>query len=144
VRTDGSKIDFSWKICLDAKLPSLRSDVLFALREAIALQTMEFKGRMFAGQPLIPCALTGALVAIDKCHVDHIAPDSFENLVERWLETEGLSYEEVRLGASPDGYSKQMIDPLQRAGWRQFHQQHAKLRILSTPAHLSLPRPQQQ
>lgn len=142
VRTDGTKEDFSWKICLDGKLPSVRSDALFAMREAIADQTMHFKVQAFGGQSRAPCALTGQLVPMDGCHIDHVSPRTFESLVLVWLHRHDLELEDVELRDSADGYSKQMANPGQISSWTEFHRRNAQLRILSPHAHLTLTKTQ--
>jgi hypothetical protein len=133
-RVDGTSIDFSWQICLDAKCPDKATLVEDSLRNSVVDQVIAFREAAFANTKELVCPLTGELVNSRECHVDHIPPGTFEVMVTVWLMRRGLTYDGIALEPAPDGYGQELANPDQRASWRAFHALHAKLRVVSCRA----------
>lgn len=125
VRTDGTRVDFSYKTCLTP--PSVASSLRNALRNEIIYQIVAFK-HAHLGEL---CPYTGEVVTCADAHVDH-APPEFADLMKRWLAG--------RTPAVIDDHSKagsreQLACEADRASWREFHQQNASLVLCTKSGH---------
>lgn len=107
------------------------------MRDAVADQVMEFRDRAFAETDQLVCRLTGVPISKYHSHVDHISPNTFAAIAEDWLKVNKLSFAEVELARSHDGYGWTLSAPEQIAGWSYFHRAHAQLRLLSPQGNLS-------
>jgi hypothetical protein len=136
-RIDGTSIDFSWKICIDGQLPERRIDVLASMRSAVADQILAFRDSSFSKEDLLQCPITGEPITRSNCHVDHIFPKTFLGLAGGWLKQFDLSFEEIQLARSADGYGWDLADFKQTLSWQSFHRINADLRIVSRRANLS-------
>jgi Protein of unknown function (DUF3223) len=134
-RRDGSSTDFSFHACIDGRKD--RRDRLEALRRAIEPSILRFRDQQFASGPMT-CPFLSVGLSPSSCHVDHVSPDSFLVLAERWLSTGGLSISCIHITPPQDNQLVAvMTDDTQRAGWVAFHDEHARLRIISPLANLS-------
>lgn len=141
VRRDGSETDFSFMECLKPASP--KRNVLDALRTAIKDQVFAFKDEAFLKKDTVRCAVTGEPVSRHACHVDHEPPKTFEALAEEFLGSEGLDYLALAVGGYGDGeQEKRLLDPQLASRWAEFHRQHARLRITTKRANLSIVRKQ--
>lgn len=135
-RLDGSFTDFSFHACIDGR--SIRRDILEALRRAIAGQIVEFRESFFSSASTALCPLSGTAISRNSYHVDHAPPAKFMVLIERWLAGQALALEQVQI--TPPGDAQivtEMTCPAQRASWKGFHLQEARLRMLSPLGNLS-------
>jgi hypothetical protein len=137
MRTDGTFIDFSWKICIDGQLPSRRVCVLAAMREAVADQILAFREKAFGRDYQLICPITGRIVTIEDSHVDHALPKTFVSLADFWLMAEKKSFETIKLCRAQDGYGWELSDSLECKSWQSFHARNASLRMVSRQANLS-------
>jgi hypothetical protein len=132
-RVDGTRTDFSFLECLT---PSKHEQkVKSALRVEVRADVLAFKQWFFTtnGEQVL-CALTGVLVAWDTCHVDH--EPSFASLVKGWMAIENLTWDLLRVRPHLDGeIEERLLDPPAIESWVQYHRQHARLQIVSIPAH---------
>ena len=136
VRTDGTYTDVSFHICIDGS--NDRRDVFHALRHAIADQVISFQRAAFAGDILPICPYTNEILSFSDAHVDHTPPDTFFALATRWLQHNGLEYQDVSLVDNADNqWVRVLRDQTQEDSWRAFHQISARLRIISRIANLS-------
>jgi hypothetical protein len=136
-RVDGSSIDFSWKICIDGSLPERRIDVLASMRSAVADQILAFRDAKFSGENHLLCPITGISLTKNDSHVDHVSPRTFLALADDWLKSLGLSFDQVQLTRSMDGYGWRMADLEQTSSWQSFHRSSAILCVVSRQANLS-------
>jgi hypothetical protein len=138
IRNDESLCDFSWRKCLNGE----QQETLHrqAMRVAIVPQVLAFKNTRLASG-MQHCEINGLRLTSENCAVDHIAPQTFDVVVDEWLKTMGLSIDSVEISLSRDlQFNRSMTNPAQMASWLHYHQTHAKLRLLSREAHLSLPK----
>ena len=136
-RIDGTSIDFSWKICIDGKLPERRIDVLASMRDAVADQILSFRDAEFLGDGLLRCPITSERIRKNDCHIDHVFPRTFLTLANDWLKRSNLSFDQIQLVRSADGYGWALTDFEQTSFWQSFHRINAVLRVVSRRANLS-------
>lgn len=130
-RVDGSSTDFSYYKCISA--PSDVAEVRKAMRRAVADQVIAFKRGVVEQGPLV-CAVTGEPLTWDSAHVDH-APPVFLVLADQWAALAG-GYPAIHLSPSKDGeIGRTLLNP---EPWQAFHQEQARLRIVSRLTNLSL------
>jgi hypothetical protein len=132
-RTDGSSTDFSWRECITET--SHRTRVLTAMREAIVPQKLAFK-QAESGAGQLRCAITGENLTWDNAEVDHLPP-GFTALADAFAAAAG-GYGKIPLVPSADGMIGRPMEPDHESGWTQYHQQQARLQILSVAEHRKL------
>lgn len=145
VRTDGTETDVSYLECLRHSSP--RQKILSAARGVVRNDIAAFKHAAFAqAGPLFPvvCPLTATRLTPDTAHVDHIPPTTFEALVDAFMQHEGLLFtSDLVQPHHSDGQVMDIFDSAVLAtAWRQFHQAHARLRLVSVQGNLRQPRRQ--
>jgi len=122
--------------------PSLRVYNMGFLRRVIDDQIQDFRRQSFANDPVIPCSMTGILIAWPQADVDHCTPHTFESIAESFAIQENLLWEaqwEVQPSPHRKGsWCTEFKDPSLTQRWKDFHRTHARLRILSKEAHRSL------
>ncbi len=131
-RTDGTQVHFRENDCIT--LPKNRSSVMRVCRDAVELQIRVFRQQNGRGLHMT-CPISGEIIFTKAAHVDHEKP-TFEQLVETWLNEEGLAFEQVKFDESSPGAG--LADKELEQRWKAFHYQHAKLRLVSEKANLSL------
>lgn len=139
VRRDGSETDFSYKKCVRPVNHSTM--VKAAFREAIAYQVSSIKTRFFQEYAdsggFIQCPITLDFVTWQDAHVDHIPPDTFQALLGQFLIERDMSLDNISLapGYRGEGYQ---LPPDIAADWTAWHQQRARLRVISAFANIHL------
>ena len=140
VRCDGSATDFSYKSCIDGKKQAPKDEFIRACRQAIQAHITEDRQRFFAEAPAPTCALTGVPLTHKTAHVDHCPPYTFARIVEAFVVLHGLDINNPRL--IDNGGDGVMIptfaDLTLREKFIQFHNNHAKLRVISTAANMTI------
>lgn len=141
VRTDGTRAIFSHnrlRQTPETTEERHRRRALDALREAIVSQIKEFKNENYL-PGVTRCLLTNEI--INEPHVDHEKPQTFEALVEEWMEINGFQFSDIKVNSDTDNKTfETMADGAQLESWQRYHAIHAKLRILSKRGNLSLAR----
>ncbi|MDX3589067.1 DCL family protein [Streptomyces europaeiscabiei] len=136
VRLDGEVADFSWNACLTPL--SHRTQVLAALRHAIADQVAASRNAALnSGQPLV-CSVTGAPIpSATELHIDHAAP-TFLDLAEEFIAANG-GVDVLRiLPDSGAGISYiELEDKALERRWQDHHQKRAVLRPVLKRVNLS-------
>lgn len=133
-RIDGTRTDFSYLSCLSA--PSHASQVLRAMRAEIRGQIDRFRSRF---PPFPVCPVTGEDITASNAHVDHAAPNTFDLLSAKFLETYGIRIVDVCVLPTRDGEtSTRLAVPVLAAAWNAYHYEHARLRMVSKRANLSV------
>lgn len=139
VRRDGTETDFSYKKCI--RPVTHATMVKAAFREAIAYQVSSIKTAHFKARAdrdgRVACPITHELIAWQEAHVDHIPPDTFQSLLGRFLIDRDLALDNIALipGYRGEGYQ---LPPDIAAEWTVWHQQHARLRVISAFANIHL------
>ena len=139
VRIDGSVTDFSFQKALHPA--SKRQLFKEACRDLISKEIMDFRHRAFdtSGEDgRIDCPVTGDRISrMEESHVDHDPP--FDELVEALIQSEGIDIESVILSGSEDGELRKSFQDQELAQkWRAYHRTHARLRVVSKRANLSV------
>jgi len=135
-RIDGSGTSISFNRTIAERNP--RRNRFEALWRAIEDEIMEFRWTAFCDITLLECPLRRIPITEDAYHIDHEPPATFLNLVERWLQSEGIRLEEIEITSPSDSEDVfELASAAQLASWQEFHSQHATLRLLSPIANLS-------
>jgi hypothetical protein len=131
-RIDGSIRDFSWIKCIYQQKSFARISGI--CRNLIYDQKTEFRDRHFRGV----CEVCGNKLRSLQCHVDHIPPATFENLLRRWLETVRLDADDIMVISSKDyGIAPKFADPFLAQQWVEYHEINARLRCVCRDCNLS-------
>lgn len=136
-RHDHSFTDFSFVHCLNPKSKS-KNDRILALRQAIKKQTWAFRDQELSSGRRIVCPFEKVVLTRETCQIDHEAPRTFEALVVAWLASLQITIEAVQITPPADNQLVgEMTDEVQIASWQSFHQNNARLRLLSVKGNLS-------
>lgn len=136
-RSDGSVTDFSWNEAISPATPINR--LRMACRNAIEDQKTAFKEATWPHADVAPrvCPITGEQFNRGEAHVDHQPPQTIKTLVEAWLAAKGLAIKDVPIDHVGDLRS---VDTFADEGhgqqWRKFHQENAKMRLVSAVGNL--------
>lgn len=139
VRKDDTVSDFSWIKCIDKPKDHQKRDFYAACRTAVKPQIRSFRDKAFYKTDKITCPLSGEILTKYNCHVDHIYPDTFQNLVKNFIEEYNLDIHSVKIEPTKDGeietkFKHRDIEEL----FCNYHLAHAKLRIISKTENLKL------
>jgi hypothetical protein len=127
-RTDGTRTDWSFRVCLYPHLSKQASNVIAAMRVLVAPQVIAFRDAAFAGTELCLCAITHRLIARREAHVA---------LVKRFFAARGQQFDDVQITTSIDGMTgRDIIDPELARAWIEFHGEHARLQVTSAMANM--------
>lgn len=133
-RVDGSSTDWSWTQCING--PSPRADVRQAFRRAVADQVVAFRDAEVARGAV--CPYRGLRLTRGNSHVDHEAPQTFAQILDDFLEAEGVALLDVPITPPADNQlAAELTDDGMRERWQRWHRERARLRLLSTGANLS-------
>lgn len=137
-RIDGTTIDFSitGTLCDDETLK--RRQQTSAFRAAIDEQIEAFRLSAFGENETVVCALSNCKfpevpLTASEAHVDHVFP--FSMMVPQFLLEAGLGWVEVKGGGK--GSAPKIRDASIRNQWREYHQMHAKLRVIHKGENMS-------
>ncbi len=142
-RTDGTATDFSLRKCINGVPDSPFQNVAKALRHCVEGYMIDYRKRLVAefgdAHQRVPCAITGDLISWREAHLDHIAPDTFEKLVERFLLDRKLLPENIALADKRDiSFGRSLVDEALEADFYTFHERYARLRLIKKEENLSL------
>lgn len=134
-RLDGTRTDFSFLKCTSPLSQSLkfRRACRFAVRHFI----IDFKDKYFDGCVEPKCPVLGTIMTYDNCHVDHTPPYTFERIVCEFIDLREIKVEDVYLFGDQDecvGY--EFFDKYLEEDWIKFHNEKARLRVISEKANL--------
>jgi hypothetical protein len=108
-----------------------------AFRDAVSADVAQFKREFFARDDH-RCTLTGKSLTWDEAHVDHVFPETFSALVERFASCIDLDLDDVET-VSVDGQAGRKIAQDWLAdGFVSFHRVNAVLRVISAEANMKL------
>jgi hypothetical protein len=137
IRKDGSIRDFSWRNCVTPR--SARAEVMSICRSVIIPQIQDFRNFFWNGKTIAICPISGESIGPSSSDVDHIPPDTFVSLVERWLSSIQMEPEEIEI-MYKRGYESrsEFMEDWLEPDWAEFHQCNAKLRVVSIQANRSI------
>lgn len=139
VRADGTETDISYLECLTPTSHAKRFER--ACRAAVEPDTIRFKELFFADATTTvkQCPFTGDQLSFVGSHVDHIAPLTFKRLVSDFIAWANLNIDNVQIdGRGVDGAIQDTFaDDNLRSQWIDYHNEHAKLRVISRMGNLS-------
>lgn len=138
-RTDGTITDFSWVKCIDKPKDHKKRDFYAACRTSVKQQIIDFREEAFKDNNKIICPLSGEVLTKYHCHIDHIYPDTFENIVKNFIEEYNLNIDSVKVEPTKDGeietkFKYNNISEL----FYNYHMEKAKLRVISKQANLRI------
>jgi hypothetical protein len=136
IRTDGTRIDFSYLACLTP--PTYRQQVRAAMRlEAEANSTAYLTSRAEANT--LVSDESGRALDVTDTHVSHYRGPSFAELAAAFAHDAG-GWDAIELTTSSDRGRGQFTDRQLAERWRAYHQEHAVLALLSSQENLRRPR----
>ena len=141
VRPNGEATDFSYLAAVDGRSKAPGLEFSDACRRAVAADLDAFMRRQFAASPnaLITCVLTDAPITQAEAHVDHDDP-SFASIVLSFRRARGWA-DAVSSGVLTAGADAQTMTAFSNAAdaaaFREFHNAHARLRVVSAKANLA-------
>lgn len=126
LRADGSEMDISWPVALNAAPPSYGRMLRDAARYAVHLQIQAFRDK--GGHK---CAICGGAVDRKNVHVDHRPPYTFEALVVKWFgDVKDVAFDDT-------GLHPVFTDPLVAKAWQDFHELFSSLQITHASCNMS-------
>jgi hypothetical protein len=142
-RRDGTKTDFSFYSCVQAKTKSLYQEFSDACREAVHDDLTLAKKKFFElygdDKGLVICEVTGESVAIYESHLDHKKPLTFQVIVRTFLQAQDINPSRKMLSTGQDAqFTTTFVDQEIEAMFRNYHRKVADLRILKAKINLSL------
>ncbi len=136
-RIDETKTDFSFHQCVSPS--SLLRDFKEACRRAIAALVIDFRKQYFHDKNKAICPILGKPMTIFTSHVDHMPPNTFEKIINEFIEMLKIDIEKVPLINHGDGnIGNYFADITFEKNWVNFHNERAKLRVISAEANLGI------
>jgi hypothetical protein len=131
-RTDSSIYDFSWR---DALYPeNKRRRVASVFRHIIHESKELVKSHLFHGV----CEVCGRTIKLAECDLDHIPPQTFDRLMDGFLQSIGKTVEDLAIVVSRDYQtSSHLEDDLIADAWYEYHDENARLRPVCARCNLS-------
>lgn len=137
-RVDGTETDWSYRECIYPT--DHRSKLLHVCRVEIheAIKNFRDRERERLGETAI-CPISQKAFVTATAHVDHVYPDTFESLIERFIADQGLVISEVEIISGRDATIRdQFADWKLAVAWRRFHAANAVLRLLPSSTNLGI------
>lgn len=138
---DGSSELVGWSQACGAP-KSMKSAVSNAMRFASAASSMELLSRFFSSPGPWRCQKSGVFISQrggfegEKAHVHHEGVE-WSVIRDMWLEKQCISIDDVPVREGFDGRGYEMTPGDLRESWRRFHDQHARLVVVSKSWHES-------
>ncbi|MEN8649061.1 DCL family protein [Streptomyces sp. 21So2-11] len=136
IRTDGSRIDFSYKTCM--KPPSQRHQVLNVMRDEVRPDTNTYFESRKTANSLVSDQSGRSLHSSDTA-VSYFRGPSFVEIAEEFAEAVG-GWDAIQLTSSTDPGLGKFVDRALAERWRDHHQECAVLGLLSSQENLRRPR----
>jgi len=142
-RDDGTKTDFSYISCANARGPSLYQQFAEACRQAVKSELEAAKKKHFGehanSDGKVRCEVTGELVTTYESHLDHKKPFTFQVIVISFITANNLTITAEMLSRPTDAqYVATLIDEDIQNRFREYHRKTANLRIIKIQNNLSL------
>lgn len=128
-RTDSTCEVFSYHKCISA--PNVNVERTKAFREEVKEQTYHFRSEALAAEDP-RCAITGRTVTNETADVDHIV--EFQQLLGDFLREEQLELADIKVDRTAENRPT-VADRRIALLWKEYHRQHAQLRLLHRETH---------
>lgn len=133
-RIDGTHTDFSYQKCVST--PSHWQEYVDALRSTVMDQLVAAREAAFGTNEEILCPIKKIMMNRSVSHSDHVAPDTFTAIVERFNDEEWIHEENPPATEGGDlTCGRRLQDKGIEERWKYFHQVNARIRIISKEAH---------
>lgn len=137
IRKDSSMRDFTWRHVIRTR--SALDSVRRCCRSLVRGQVERFREKAFGTNIALACPVTEERITRNTCDIDHIKPDTFDALVNRWLGSILLKADDIEIIPSPNYQEPDRFqDAFLEENWRQFHSINAKMRAVSPRANRSV------
>jgi hypothetical protein len=140
VRIDNSKEDFSFGKCLTPNLNKAIKLFRTCARRVVAHQILLFRDDFFLenqnSNGYVKCQLTNILIDKNNCHVDHIPPNTFDKIISDFISLNNIDVDSVEFAKASNGIGKVFVDSSLIEAFADYHNEHAKLRVVSPIANL--------
>lgn len=133
-RTDESKIDCSWRHCMQPA--SQKTVISMAFRRAVKEIIQAYKSDNLIKVKL--CPVFGTPLTYENSHASYLSP-SFDEMLMEFLKQQKIDIESVALiNPDPDDTDQrgQISDQTLLKNWLSFHKKEANLHLLSAEANL--------
>jgi hypothetical protein len=142
-RTDGTKTEFSYPTCLDAKGKSLYQEFAEACREAVQPDLIATKrdhfGKHADDEGKVACDVTDQMIRFDESHLDHKKPMTFQVIVRTFIAANSIVPSREMLSEPRDQqFSTTFVDHEMADKFREYHHSLAQLRVIKSRLNLSL------
>jgi hypothetical protein len=142
-RDDGTRTDFSYQSCVDAKGKSLYQEFAEACKEAVQPELTAAKKKHFAqhgnADGVVRCEITGELIAYSEAHLDHKKPLTFQVIVISFVTANNIEITPGILSRPSDAqFATTFLDKGIEESFRAFHRRIASLRIIKDKSNLRL------
>ena len=142
-RVDGTRTDFSFISCVDAKGKSLYQEFAEACRQAVQADLAEAKKQHFEkfgdSDGKVPCDVTGEKVSTSEAHLDHKKPLTFQVIVTTFVKAHKIQIRPEMLSVPSDAqFVTTFADKELEAAFREYHHSVRILRIVKARLNLSL------
>lgn len=134
MRGDYSRFDFAWRWAIHPRNPF--EHLSHVLRNEIKEYVQLIKRERFRGI----CEYEHCLrpLTLAECHLDHIAPQTFQALVQGFLNSIHKTAANIEIRKSTAyGASSYLANPIERDAWMEYHQINARLRVVCPTCNLS-------
>ena len=143
VRRIGSPIDISFRYTIkliptgraSALIPQRLIDYRDAARVAIEEQIRSFRDKHLVNPGV--CAVTGDQISRYNCAVDHVAPLTFDRLLQDFTRLSQINPLNIKIG-SLNGTVAFIEDERIRREWQRYHEDNCQLRLLTRAGNLKV------
>lgn len=134
-RHDDTEATVSWRVCM--RKPKRKYQVRKAFRNAIADDVAIFKAKTIIAST--PCSITGQELSFTNSRVAYYKGLSFRNLLDNFVTSKGLSWDDIELShsnkdydsAQDDGYKLvKLVSEGLAADWRDYHKKMAVMSVV--------------
>jgi hypothetical protein len=142
-RNDGSKTEFSYLTCVDAKGKSLYQEFAEACREAVRADLVASKKAYFGqyadNTGRVGCEISGEMIRFDESHLDHKKPMTFQVIVRTFIAANRIEISTDMLSEPADKqFATTFVDDDLKARFIEYHHSVAQLRVIKPGLNLSL------
>lgn len=143
-RVDGTNEDFSYKKCIRNigtptrrnRIPGNLIDIKNAARYEVRDFVYEFKLKAFGIKRYLKCPILNINTSRKTCHVDHISPLTFDQLLFNFINKYNIDMNEIKV-KNKDGIIRELEDRDLAEMWINYHNTNAQLRVLHKAANLA-------
>jgi hypothetical protein len=142
-RSDGSKTEFSYPSCVDAKGKSLYQEFAEACREAVKDDLVATKKAYFGehakSEGRVACEISGEMIRFNESHLDHKKPMTFQVIVRTFIAANQIEISADMLSKPADQqFATRFIDEELASQFIEYHHRVAQLRVIKPRLNLSL------